>query len=555
MPLEGKKISELARATSVRDDSLLVVDNGGTESNSVYVSDLLKKAATNKQNKLTAGQNIVIQDDVISAPALNARNIGEIIPSVLPLKDAGLHLLDGTVIDGNGIYGDFVDYIADLYNENPNASYFAKSEIVVSSWSQPNLASNGTMGGGLFALTTDVLQLSGSIDNIYSIMNNSIGASFHSVQNVTTGHIDFYNPTPLKITNIHVQNQTDSGSANRASATGIIYGSNDGTNWTTISTYTNTQQNISGEWDISLSSNTTFYKYYRWESTSGGSGGYWTIANIKFTAVQQLSLSADEYWQYLVSQYGSCGKFVYDSVNNVVRLPRINGFIESTIDFNKLGNLTEAGLPNITGGLVSWGAGAFNTTYTNGAFSCTPNQANGIAAGSAGSDISASVTLNASRSNSIYGNSTTVQPQSIKVLYYIVVATSIINDTNADASQVTSLINFKANNDLSNVTLPTQHFIAQSISWGMPDYNRGTFLDRNTLQGFIAPYDGLLFGKADWNSTGGWIYVNGHPTVAGVGERSAIGGIPLSKGDVVTYTNFDMNDNCQFYFYPFKQAF
>lgn len=47
----------------------------------------------------------------------SARNVGEIIPSVIPLTDAGLHLLDGALIRGDGIYGGFVDYIADLYGD------------------------------------------------------------------------------------------------------------------------------------------------------------------------------------------------------------------------------------------------------------------------------------------------------------------------------------------------------------------------------------------------------------------------------------------------------
>ena len=554
MSLDEKKISELARATSVRDDSLLVIDNGGTESNSVYVEDLLKKAAANKQDRLTAGQNIKIENNVISAPAINARNIGEIIPSVLPLKDAGLHLLDGTLIYGNGIYGEFVDYISDLYDENPNASYFAKSTNVVLSWLQPYMTTNGIIGTSSFALSSNVSQLSGSSD-IYTIMNNVTGAGFHSVQGTTTGYIDFYSSTPLRITNIHVTNQTDSGGANRASAAGTIYGSNDGTNWTTLVSYTNTQQAASGEWDITIP-NTSFYNYYRWESTTGGSGGYWTIAHIKITATQNIALTAEGYWQHCVSEYGSCGKFVYDSTNNTVRLPRIDGFIESTIDFNKLGNLTEAGLPNIIGKSLSSFYLDFNADSNSAIYGSTESTGAQLklATGSAGS-VGNAINIDASRSNTIYGNSDTVQPQSVQVLYYIVVATSIINDTNADASQVTSLINFKANNDLSNVNLPAQNFIAQSMSWGMPDYTRGVFIDRNTLQGWTAPTSGILFGKVDWNSTGGWIYVNGYPTVAGVGERSSIGGIPLSKGDVVTYTNFDMNDNDQFYFYPFKQAF
>ena len=41
------------------------------------------------------------------------KNIGEIITSSIPLTDAGLHLLDGSLIQGGGIYDDFVQYIAD----------------------------------------------------------------------------------------------------------------------------------------------------------------------------------------------------------------------------------------------------------------------------------------------------------------------------------------------------------------------------------------------------------------------------------------------------------
>ena len=41
------------------------------------------------------------------------------MPSSLPLNDAGLHLIDGTRLSGDGIYKEFVDYIADLYNNTP----------------------------------------------------------------------------------------------------------------------------------------------------------------------------------------------------------------------------------------------------------------------------------------------------------------------------------------------------------------------------------------------------------------------------------------------------
>lgn len=44
----------------------------------------------------------------------SSRNIGEIIQSTIPLTDAGLHLLDGSVINGSGSYADFVTHIAGL---------------------------------------------------------------------------------------------------------------------------------------------------------------------------------------------------------------------------------------------------------------------------------------------------------------------------------------------------------------------------------------------------------------------------------------------------------
>ena len=70
--------------------------------------------------------------------------------------------------------------------------------------------------------------------------------------------------------------------------------------------------------------------------------------------VSKLDLTAGYFttessWQDNVSQYGACGKFVYDSINNTVRLPKLTGILEGVLDVNELGNLVEAGIPNIIG--------------------------------------------------------------------------------------------------------------------------------------------------------------------------------------------------------------
>ena len=53
-------------------------------------------------------------------------------------------------------------------------------------------------------------------------------------------------------------------------------------------------------------------------------------------------------WQNQVSQYGVCGKFVYNSTNKTVRLPKVTGIIEGTVDVSALGNIVAAGLPTLT---------------------------------------------------------------------------------------------------------------------------------------------------------------------------------------------------------------
>ena len=107
-----------------------------------------------------------------------------------------------------------------------------------------------------------------------------------------------------------------------------------------------------------------------------------------------------------------------------------NTFIEGTIDSNTLGNLIQAGVPNIEAVFVNhardyYPDGNKSITPISGAIevdsnfypkSSFPNIGN-----SSGGDYQYDQTLkiNASRFNSIYGNSTTVQPQAIKVFVLI----------------------------------------------------------------------------------------------------------------------------------------
>lgn len=154
-------------------------------------------------------------------------------------------------------------------------------------------------------------------------------------------------------------------------------------------------------------------------------------------------------WQSSVTSYGVCGKFVYNSTNNTVRLPKITGFVEGASGIASLGDLTQAGLPNITGITrgMSGGSGAFSSSAGSGTWggSTTTIYDN---------------SFDASRSNSIYGNSNTVQPQSVKVLYYIVIATTTRTDIQVDIDEIATDLNGKADTDLSNV--PTSKGILET---------------------------------------------------------------------------------------------
>ena len=92
----------------------------------------------------------------------SSRNVGEIISSTLPLTDAGLHLLDGTLLQ-YGIYKEFIDYIANLYAENPNANYFTTE----SAWQQ-SVTTYGVCGKFVYDSVNNTVRLPKYSNKIYT---------------------------------------------------------------------------------------------------------------------------------------------------------------------------------------------------------------------------------------------------------------------------------------------------------------------------------------------------------------------------------------------------
>lgn len=86
------------------------------------------------------------------------------------------------------------------------------------------------------------------------------------------------------------------------------------------------------------------------------------------------------------------------------------------------GTVKEAGLPNITGqtNYTSFNSGGFRSSNNTGALFAT-NRFAGYHTDSSSfeSNLYHAIAIDASKSNSIYGNSTTVQPSSVTVRYFI----------------------------------------------------------------------------------------------------------------------------------------
>lgn len=196
------------------------------------------------------------------------------------------------------------------------------------------------------------------------------------------------------------------------------------------------------------------------------------IANI--VSIYPDVFTTESAWQSSVTTYGVCGKFVYNATDNTVRLPKVTGIIEGTTDVTALGDLVEAGLPvhthtrgtmNITGttgNFKTYHQG--DTGYWTGAFGGSHAVSGSDAHSYSDSRYAVAVDFNASRSwtgntsNPIYTNNIqdfpTVQPQTIKVLYYIVIANSTKTEIQTDIDEIATDLNNKVgkNGDSVNGT-------------------------------------------------------------------------------------------------------
>jgi hypothetical protein len=122
--------------------------------------------------------------------------------------------------------------------------------LVEQAFTQPTLSENGTMGGSSFAVTADN-ETNGRNPAYYAFDGND--NTYWRGSNVP-GYIDFYNPTPINVKSLIW------GFFYSYPTSGNVQGSNDYSDWTTITEFTN---DSAADFTIDMSGNTNSYKYYR----------------------------------------------------------------------------------------------------------------------------------------------------------------------------------------------------------------------------------------------------------------------------------------------------
>lgn len=168
-------------------------------------------------------------------------------------------------------------------------------------WTQPTLSSNGIWGGAEFAVSSSTVLSSNSeawkaFDGIPDTSSND---RWHS----SSGHpswIGWYNPEPLIITNIQVQNRAVDGSF--INSYDVSY-SDDGSTWTVSTSGTSPDQTDGAYWNIPISE-TTGHKYWKLisNSSSGSNSDYTAVGLITLTAhTDSIKASDSHYWTYLQS--------------------------------------------------------------------------------------------------------------------------------------------------------------------------------------------------------------------------------------------------------------
>lgn len=211
-----------------------------------------------------------------------------------------------------------------------------------------------------------------------------------------------------------------------------------------------------------------------------------------------------------------------------LRLPKLSNYIKAA---NTAEGITqkEAGLPNITGTTSDSGDGNNNQARVTGAFFV---KATSIKSNKDDQWRGLEIGFDASRSNPIYGKSSTVTPASTTLYPWVVAYTAAIPASEAQSAEFQQGLSGKADTNLGNTT-PSQSFKEMSVGWGMPDYSAGvsvTLPYTANKKCFVVAYASVQNKTISFFINGTYVYTSGG-TNALYDSRK---GFYLDVGDVLS---------------------
>lgn len=474
----------------------------------------------------------------------SVRNIGELIFSPIPLTDSNLHPLDGGLINGNGIYEDFVNFISDKYSHNSgfNSDIFSIN-------GNPTITSDGIITS---SDTSNYVQLDYNFtqDHSFKFEYSGNNSTLSGVSKPLNNAYQVY-LSPSYVNNFKIHLGTGASYV-LAEIQNSLFASD----YTISLTITKSDLTYTVDYIINGTVTGTIVKTFssipsfsaiRFVGCPDGEHS----VNLKKISVSEnnvVVLSGENIcnyftdeitWQNCVATYGECGKFVYDSVENTVRLPKIKGLIEFTTSQNEAGNLTEAGLPNITGNYKDSTGRIGNYTSHSGALSYKTATTNNFGDGANSSTHVTEINFDASRSSSIYGNSSTVQPQTVKYLVYIVVASTPKTDIQVNLDNIVTDLNGKLDSDLTNLQdTNIKNFDGQwiykhsainnnaNLSAGKYDVDLSAYLptDQNKYEVIVN-----IYGSQNSSSSSSFVILSSD--------------LITESGTTLSYSNFAVNSN------------
>lgn len=272
---------------------------------------------------------------------------------------------------------------------------------------------------------------------------------------------------------------------------------------------------------------------------SGVYAGYVAMMKALYESDPTLECFTDEAtWQASVSSYGVCGRFVWDSVNETLRLPLITGFIEGTNTASELGSVVEAGAPNIRGSMANISSHFVSTdTSSDGALTYIHNSDGG---GATAGFKNGTLFFDASKSNSIYGKSNTIQPQAVKVYNYICVGTVSKTQIQIDIDNVLTDLNGKADKDLSNSVSSWSDTVKIAMAHNaMPSGTSEALTVGASGTTYTAPADGYFEAGGSATANNQSLQLSSSTYINNKGANMQSGDyirlyMPVSKGDIAT---------------------